>query len=193
MIAFVVFFHSVPSRSRSLHYSATNWLYRDPPPTFGISNKCSCCSLGLRPFHLGVASPTSCSLTSEVISRTCWVSSLTAFAWSVAERTRYIHASVSLFFFCIMTERTKHIHAQCSFHFLAEWHKTFANGKLAKWLIGETTGHHSMTFLLWTWPVIGQLMLSGQTPNENTTLNRKTGAKMWPVCSLNESIAKSFE
>ena len=158
MIAFVVFFHSVPSRSRSLHYSATNWLYLDPPPTFGSSNKCSCCSLGLRPFLLRVASPTSCSLTSEVISRTCWVSSLTAFAWSVAERTRYIHAYR---FFCIMTERTKDIHALCLFRFLAEWHKTFGIRKLAKWLIGETTGHRSMTSLLWTWPVIGQLMLSG--------------------------------
>ena len=33
-----------------------------------------------------------CLLTSEVISRTCWVSSQTAFAWWVAERSRYIRA-----------------------------------------------------------------------------------------------------
>lgn len=53
-------------------------------------------------------------------------------------------------FFCIMTEKkNKHIHAQCSFRLLAEWHK-FANGTLAKWLIGETNGHPSMTSLLWT-------------------------------------------
>ena len=37
------------------------------------------------PFHLSfpgftVVSPTSCSLTSEVVSRTCWVTSPTAFA-----------------------------------------------------------------------------------------------------------------
>ena len=39
---------------------------------------------GLRSFRLLVVSPASCSLTSEVASRTCWVSSLTVFAWSVA-------------------------------------------------------------------------------------------------------------
>ena len=48
-------------------------------------------SNGLRSFRLRIVSPTSCSLTFEFVSRTCWVSSLTAFAWSVAERTRYIH------------------------------------------------------------------------------------------------------
>ena len=64
-----------------------------------------------------------------------------------------VYTCVSLF--CIMTERTKHIRTQCSFRFVAEWHKTFPNGKLAKWLIGVTTGHHSITSLLWTWPVIG--------------------------------------
>ena len=40
---------------------------------------------GLRSFRLRVVSPTSCSLTSEVASRTCRVTSLIAFAWSVAE------------------------------------------------------------------------------------------------------------
>ena len=45
--------------------------------------------------------------------------------------------------FCIVAERTKHIHAQRSFRFLAERHETFANGTLAKRLlgVGETTGH----------------------------------------------------
>ena len=42
---------------------------------------------------------------------TCWVSSLTTFAWSVFER-RYIHAYR---FFCIMAERTKlSIHVRCT-------------------------------------------------------------------------------
>ena len=42
-----------------------------------------------------VVSPTACSLSSEVVSLKCWVSFLTAFAWSVFERsqrTRYIPA-----------------------------------------------------------------------------------------------------
>ena len=39
---------------------------------------------GVRSVRLLVVSPASCSLTSEVDSRTCWVSSLTAFGWSVA-------------------------------------------------------------------------------------------------------------
>lgn len=43
--------------------------------------------------------------------------------------------------FCVMVERTKHIHAQRSFRFLADRHKTFANGTRAKGLVGETTGH----------------------------------------------------
>ena len=63
--------------------------------------------------------------------------------------------------FCIVAERTKHIHAQRSFRFLAERHKTLADGTLAKRpvtvsettrrridrsplakrLAGETTGH----------------------------------------------------
>ena len=43
--------------------------------------------------------------------------------------------------FCVMAERTKHIHAQRSFRFLAERHKTLADGTLAKRLVGETTGH----------------------------------------------------
>ena len=43
-------------------------------------------------FRLRVVSPTSCSLTSEVVSLTRWVSPLTAFSWSVDERTRYKHA-----------------------------------------------------------------------------------------------------
>ena len=43
--------------------------------------------------------------------------------------------------FCIVAERTKHIHAQRSFRFLAERHKTLADGTLAKRLVGETTGH----------------------------------------------------
>ena len=42
-----------------------------------------------------------------------------------------------------MAERTKHIHAQRSFRFLAERHKTLANGTLAKQLIGETNGHQT--------------------------------------------------
>ena len=45
------------------------------------------------PIGFTVVSLSYCSLTSEVVSRTCWcVSSVTAFAWSVAERTRYIRA-----------------------------------------------------------------------------------------------------
>ena len=44
--------------------------------------------------------------------------------------------------FCIMAERTKHKHAQRSFRFLAERHKTLANGTLVKRLVGKTTGHH---------------------------------------------------
>ena len=43
--------------------------------------------------------------------------------------------------FYIMAERTKHIHAQRSFRFLAERHKTLADGTLAKRLVGKTTGH----------------------------------------------------
>ena len=59
-------------------------------------------------------SPSSCSLASEVVSRTCcWVSSLTAFAWSVAKRTRYIHAYRTFLY-------------QRSFRFLAERHKMLA-------------------------------------------------------------------
>lgn len=30
-------------------------------------------------------------------------------------------------------------------------------------------------------------------PQWKYNLNRKAGAKMWPICSLNESIVKSFE
>ena len=66
--------------------------------------------------------------------RTCWVSSLPAFTCLVTNRTKYI-------LFCIMAERTKHIHAQRSYRFLAELHKTLADGTLAKRLVGETTGH----------------------------------------------------
>ena len=40
-----------------------------------------------------------------------------------------------------MAERTKHIHAPRSFRFLAERHKTLADGTLAKRFVGETTGH----------------------------------------------------
>ena len=43
--------------------------------------------------------------------------------------------------FCIMAERTKHKHVKRSFRFLAERHKTLADGTLAKRLVGETTGH----------------------------------------------------
>ena len=46
----------------------------------------------LQLFRPPVVSPTSSSLTSEVVSCKCWVSSQTAFAWWVAEITRYIHA-----------------------------------------------------------------------------------------------------
>ena len=43
--------------------------------------------------------------------------------------------------FCFVAERTKHTHAQGAFRFLAERHKTLANGNLAEGLVGETTGH----------------------------------------------------
>ena len=43
--------------------------------------------------------------------------------------------------FCIMAERTRHIHGQRSFDFLAERHKTLANGMLRKQFVCETTGH----------------------------------------------------
>ena len=41
-----------------------------------------------------------CSLSCcrKIIARTCWVSSLTAFAWSVAERTRHLHTYRAFFY-----------------------------------------------------------------------------------------------
>ena len=87
-----------------------------------------------------VVSPTSCSPTSEVDSLACWVSSLTAFSWSVAERTKYVLAYRTFF---IMAERTKHIHAQRSVRFLAERHDTFANGTLAKRLVTRWRNNRS--------------------------------------------------
>ena len=106
-------------------------------------------SNGLRSFRLRIVSPTSCSLTFEFVSRTCWVSSLTAFAWSgwrnevytyvshcfvlwLRERSIYIYV---LYMYCIYV---LYIHVQCSFRFLAERHKT-----LAKRLVGKTAGHLS--------------------------------------------------
>ena len=86
-----------------------------------------------------VVSPTSCSPGSEVDSLTCWVSSLTAFSWSVAERTKYIRAYYTFLYHG--WENEAYIHAQRSFRFSAERHKTLANGTLAKRLVGETTGH----------------------------------------------------
>ena len=86
-----------------------------------------------------VVSPTSCSLTSEVVLLTCWVSSLTAFAWDQCLKERGIYMPIVLF--CIMAERTKHKHEQRSFRFLVERHNTLANGTLAKRFVGETTVH----------------------------------------------------
>ena len=58
----------------------------------------------LRSFRLRIVSPTSCSLTSEVFSLSCQVSSLTAFARLVAKRRRYcMYTRIALF--CIMDER----------------------------------------------------------------------------------------
>ena len=96
-----------------------------------------------------VVSPTSCSLTSDVVSLTCWVSSVTAFSWSVDERTRYTHAYRT---FLYPADRTKHILAQRSFLFSAGRHKALPNGTLEKRLVGETSGHQtnptlSTTFL----------------------------------------------
>ena len=64
----------------------------DTPRGMGNSREVWVGVSGLRSFRLRVVSPTSCSPTCEVVSRTCWVSSLTAFAWSVAERRRYVQA-----------------------------------------------------------------------------------------------------
>ena len=50
---------------------------------------------------------------------------------------------MSIAFFCITAKRTKYIHAQRSFHFLAERHKTLANGALAKRFVGETNVNRS--------------------------------------------------
>ena len=71
------------------------------------------------------------SRTSEVVSRTCWISCklLSPDQW-LKERGIYMRIAL----FCIMAERTKHIHAQRSFRFLAERHKT-------RYTLGETTGH----------------------------------------------------
>ena len=59
--------------------------------------------------------------------------------------------------FCIMAERTKHIHAQRSFRFLAERRETFANGTLAKRLlgVGETTGQQikGTSAFFFKWPM----------------------------------------
>ena len=53
------------------------------------------------------------------------------------ERGTYIRIA----FFCIMAERTRLFDGQRSFRFLAERHKTSANGTLRKQLVCETTGH----------------------------------------------------
>ena len=77
--------------------------------------------------------------------------SLTAF--SVADRTSYIHANRTFFF---MVERTKR-----SFRPLAERHKTLANGTLAKQLVGETTNNIA-TFLFrttFTWEIMSPLLM----------------------------------
>ena len=94
---------------------------------------------GLRSFRLRFVSPTSCSLTSEVVLLTCWISSLTAFAWDQCLKERGIYMRIVLF--CIMAERTKHKHERRSFRFLVERHNTLANGTLAKRFVGETTVH----------------------------------------------------
>ena len=91
-----------------------------------------------------------CSLTSEVVSRTCWVSSLTTFPdqW-LKEQGTYMHIAL----FCIMGERTKHIHVQRSFHFLAERYKM-----LAKRLIRKTTGHQPKNWVQINKPVPGRVL-----------------------------------
>ena len=45
--------------------------------------------------------------------------------------------------FCIMAERTEHVHAQRSFRFLAEQHKTLANGTFAKRLVTRGRNNRS--------------------------------------------------
>ena len=56
------------------------------------------------------------------------------------ERTRYTHAYRT---FLYHADRTKHILAQRSFLFSAGRLKTLANRKLAKRLVGETSGHQT--------------------------------------------------
>ena len=83
-----------------MNQSSKQWLeaislvarWPDTPRRMGNSREVWVGVSGLRSFRLRVVSPTSYSPTCEVVSRTCWVSSLTAFAWSVAERRRYVQA-----------------------------------------------------------------------------------------------------
>ena len=83
-----------------MNQSSKQWLeaislvarWPDTPRRMGNSREVWVGVSGLRSFRLRVVSPTSYSPTCEVVSRTCWVSSLTAFIWSVAERRRYVQA-----------------------------------------------------------------------------------------------------